>query len=237
MSKVLKLHNLSDYTAISHAISTKAFGSMKKPEGGVHHANLLKFAKSQNFPSIPICMHQVHGKLVAVVENDRQLVIDATDGLVTNKKGIPLAILTADCLPILFFDPENHVIGATHAGRRGLAAGVIHNTIHTMHERFDVDPKNIVVGIGPSIEKRCYEVSEEIAMEFAKLFPNKEVYEEKNGTFYLDLREVAVQSLVKEGILRVNIEVSDICTKCDDDFYSYRAGDENGRFVSVISLV
>jgi YfiH family protein len=238
MNTVLKLDIFSDYTAISHAISTQAFGSMKKENGDVHSANLLKFAKDQNFLKMPISMRQVHGTNIAIIENDRELVIPQTDGMITNKKGLPLAIKTADCLPVFFYDPEKQAIGAVHAGRRGLSAGTLTKTIAAFEATFDSNPNDIIVGIGPSIERDCYEVSEEIITEFKQTFPTyKNIYEEKDGKYYLDLRNVALQNLLAEGILEENIAISDICTLHDKRFYSYRRGDRNSLFISVISLL
>ncbi len=238
MSDVVKLDIFADYTAITHAISTKAFGSMKKENGELHFANVLKFAKAQNFPKMPITMKQVHGTNVAIVENDRELVLEQTDGMVTNKRELPLAIKTADCLPVFFYDPEKHVIGAVHAGRRGLAAGILQKTIKVFIENFGSNPKDIIVGVGPSIEASCYEVSEDIIKEFKNVFSTfTNISEEKQGKFYLDLRSVAMQIFMREGILKENISISEICTLHDDRFYSYRRGDRNALFISVISLV
>ncbi|MGH7204228.1 MAG: peptidoglycan editing factor PgeF [Candidatus Levyibacteriota bacterium] len=238
MLNVYQIKILTQHPHIKHSISTKAFGSMKKEEGSLNFANLLKFAKSQNFPSMPICMNQVHGTSVALIENNRELVIPKTDGMVTNKKGLPLTIVTADCLPIMFYDPKNEVIGVAHAGRRGLLSDIINEVMTVLKDTFNTDPNNIIVGVGPSVEKNCYEVSKEIVEEFTRAFPNfTNIYDQKAQKYFLDLRAIAMQSLEKEGILKQHIEISDICTKCDEQFYSYRRGDTDGRFASVISLV
>ena len=130
------------------------------------------------------------------------------------------------------------MIGVTHAGYKGLVNHVLENTVERFISEFSSDPKDIIVGIGPSIEKACYEVSKERVEEFESAFPDfTNMYEALDGKFYLDLRSVARQCLLKEGILEGNIESMDICTKCNFDFYSYRRGDKYERFVSVISLV
>lgn len=238
MEDVYTLELLTQFPSVKQAISTKAHGSMKKDDGSINFANLLKFAKSQKFPKMPIAMNQVHGTTVALIENDRELVLPATDGLVTNKKGLPLAIVTADCLPIMFYDQEKEVIAVAHAGRKGLVRGIIPQTLAVMESAYGTDPKDVVVGIGPSIEKKCYAVDQAIAKEVEKTFPDFEnLVEEVNGEYQLDLRSLSLQILQKEGILDKHIGISEVCTKCDERFYSYRQGDTNGRFVSVISLV
>ena len=238
MADVYTIEILQQYPQIKHAISTKSFGSIKKENGSLNFANLLKFAKSQKFPSMPIGMDQVHGTTVSMVENNRELVLPKTDGMVTSKKDLPLTIVTADCLPILFYDTKNAAIGVAHVGRKGLVAGIIPEIVSTMQSAYDSDPKDIIVGIGPSIQRDCYEVDETIVKEFEKTFPDFEgIFSKKDNRYYLDLRAAAMQSLQKEGILEKHIEISDVCTKCDERFYSYRRGDKMGRFASIISLV
>ncbi len=159
---------------------------------------------------------------------------------VTNNvvKNIPLAVLTADCLPILFYDPKKEAIGIAHAGYKGLLNHIIENTVACFASNFKSDPKDIVVGTGPSIERDCYEVGVDLIEKFQKEFPGFEnIFAEKEKKYFLDLRTIAQQCLVKEGILRENIEFMDICTKCDPNFYSYRGGDKEQRFASIISLV
>lgn len=235
---VYQINILKQFPQIKHAISTKSFESMKKDDGSLHFANLMKFAKTQKFSAMPISMNQVHGTTVAMIENDRELVLPATDSMITNKKNLPLTIVTADCLPILFYDPKNKAIGVAHAGRKGLAAGIIAEIIAVMQSAYDSDPKDIIVGIGPSIEKDCYEVDEKIVKGFEEAFPEFDgVFEKKAKKYFLDLRATAQQSLQKEGILEEHIEISEVCTKCDARFYSYRRGDKMGRFATIISLV
>jgi YfiH family protein len=235
---VYQIEILRNIPQIKHAISTKAFGSIKKDDGTIHHANLFKFAKSQNFASMPICMNQVHGTSVSIIENNREIILPKTDGMVTNKKGLPLTILTADCLPILFYDSQKKVVGVAHAGRKGLLHGIIHEIVSVLKTSFNSEPKDIIVDVGPSIEKTCYEVDESIITEFGNAFPTfSNMFEQKENKYLLDLRAVAMQSLQKEGILEKNIQISSVCTKCDERFYSYRRGDTNGRFASIISLV
>jgi polyphenol oxidase len=238
MSDILRFTNLAAYPNIFHGVSTKAFGTMKKEDGSIHHANVLKFVKSADMNGLPICMDQIHSGNVAVVENERELVIPQTDGLVTRNKKLALGIVTADCLPILFYDPVHEAIGVAHAGSKGLLKNIIGNTIKALVTEFDTDPKDLIVSIGPSIEQQCYTVGADLIKLYKTAFRDyNSVYIEGNGTFFLDLRSVAVQDLRKEGVLKENIEVSKICTKCHPEkFYSYRGGDMTGRFISVISL-
>jgi YfiH family protein len=233
-----QFHSFLPYKNILQGISSQAFGSMKKDLLLVDREKFAFFAKSVGIIGDIVCMRQIHSGTVRVVDDTSELRFPRTDGLVTNKKGLPLAVLTADCLPLMFYDPKKKVVAVAHAGYKGLLNQIIENTIERMVSEFASDPKDILVGIGPSIEMKCYEVGEELIEEFIKTFPTfKDMFENINDKYYLNLRSVALQCLRKEGILKENIEVMDICTKCDKNFYSYRRGDTFERFVSLISLV
>jgi polyphenol oxidase len=115
MNDIITFRNLSKYPEIVHGISTKAFGSMKKEDLSIHHANVLKFAKTADINNVVICMDQVHSGKAMLVENDRELVIPQTDGIVTKSTLLALGVTTADCLPILFYDPVTKSVAAAHA--------------------------------------------------------------------------------------------------------------------------
>lgn len=237
MTNVLRSKNLLAYPQITQAVSTSEFGTMKKEDGQVHHANLLKFVKKMTKSSIAICMHQIHSGNVQIVENSRELVLADTDSLVTNQHNLALTVVIADCLPVFFFDPEKQVIGIAHAGRKGLLQHILQNTLDVFIKNFQSDPKDILVSIGPGIEKKCYEVNKEIISEFHDAFPDfQKYYDTTKSAYYLDLTSIAVQSLQKGGILREHIETSDICTKCTNELYSYRRGDQTERIAGIITL-
>jgi polyphenol oxidase len=236
-----QFHNLLSYPTIAHGVSSKTFGPMVKLTDGLESftASTVTFARSVGIdqPDI-VCMNQIHSGKVYVVKNASRLTLPETDGLITSQKHLPLAVRTADCLPVLFYDPKNEVIGVAHAGYKGLLNNILENMIQRFVSDFKSDPKDILIGIGPSIEMKCYQVGDDRIEEFRKAFPAfKNMFTEKGGKFYLDLRAVAQQCLKKEGILKEHIEVMNICTKCDENFYSYRRGDRDIRFASVISLV
>ncbi len=226
------------YPQLRHAISIKKFGPMKKENNEVHHANVLKFIKSVSTKSMGICMGQIHSGNVQIVENNRLLVIEETDAVITDRKNLALTVLTADCLPILMFDPVKNAVAAVHAGSKGLLFHVIEHTIHALGSAYDTNPKDLLVGIGPSICKSCYEVRKSFAKQYEKAFPDFtdiiSVHQQKHT---MDLRNIAVQILTKEGILNSNIEVSNYCTRCDNTlFYSYRRGDKTERIAGFIAL-
>jgi YfiH family protein len=222
------------------AISTINDGSMKKDDGSLNFANIERFIKKENLPTRFVCMGQVHSGDVAVASGDIQRILNV-DGLVSITKNITLAVVTADCLPILFYDHVKEAIAVVHAGSKGLLKNIIHNTVETLERNFQTDPKDLTVIIGPSVERDCYEVDEVFAEKFKEQFPwfdNSFTKPSKPGHLFLDLRKTALHCLMKEGILKERITISEDCTKCSvETYYSYRRGDTNGRFVSVISLV
>src|ERR1044071_1791514 len=113
-------------------------------------------------------LNQVHGNVVCVAQPGNQ----TGDALVTNEKGLTLAIGAADCYPLLFHDPKNKIIGAAHAGWKGTLACIAKNTIEAM-EKLGAERKEIRVAIGPGISGKNYEVSEEVIEKFrAEGFPS-----------------------------------------------------------------
>ena len=214
--QILEFDIFSKYPDLKYGVSTKVFGTMKNADGSINRENLNNFLKQLGLNEEAVCMAQVHGRNIEEVNSTNSLLISNTDGLITNKKNIALCILTADCLPIIFFDPQKKVIGALHAGRKGIIKGIIENIIEKFIAVYHSDTKDIIVGIGPGIEKKCYEVDGKL----------------------MDIRNMAHELLVGNGILKDHIEDMEICTRCNPkNYYSYRGGDNFQRFSSVISMI
>lgn len=231
-------------TPVSKSIivfSTKADGSMKSKDGTNDLENIKKFLKAKSLSSEIVTMQQIHSGVSVIVRDNSKEVIKDVDGLITAEKNLSLCVITADCLPILFVDRVKGVIGAAHAGSKGLRQNILHNVVEKIRNVYASDPKNLQVTIGPGIEKRCYEVGPEVIQSFTSEFPwfDKAFYEMlENNHYLLDLRKIAMHCLLKEGILKENITVADECTKCSiDTRYSYRRGNKTERFVSVICRV
>ena len=192
---------------------------------------------------------QIHGSIVKIITEklrgsgalEQQTAIEATDALVTNIPNICLIILVADCVPILFLDPKKNVIGAAHAGWRGTVKGVVQNTVKTFLERFGSSPKDIIVGIGPSIGPCCYEVGPEVITQVEDTFSSKKGYIDNktpDGKGYLNLWEANKTLLGEMGIPENNIESARTCTHCNhNSFFSHRYQKKGaGRFGTGIML-
>lgn len=114
-------------------------------------------------PETVVKNHQVHGKAVRVIASPEEAVplsqpgTFPADALVTDVPGVCLTVFSADCIPVLFFDPVRRVVGAAHAGWRGTAAGIAYETARTMVEQYGCAPENLLAAIGPGISPCCFE--------------------------------------------------------------------------------
>lgn len=160
------------------------------------------------------------------------------DGMVTDRPGLPLVMRFADCVPVLFFDPVQQVIGMAHAGWRGTVLGAAPAVARTMIEVFGCRPEDIQAGIGPSIGPERYQVGEEVVAAVRQAFGGLDglLRRADDGTAYLNLWEANRRALAGLGLERV--EVAGICTASrTDEFYSHRAErGRTGRFGAVMAL-
>lgn len=185
-----------------------------------------------------ISARQVHGTAVWQVQKSDRTPRKA-DILVTNQAGLTLLVLTADCVPIVLFDPEQRVIAAVHAGWRGTAARVAQVAVKTLVERFGCSANSVLVGIGPSIAQAHYEVGPEVvsAISLAVTEPSKILRPTKNGHAKLDLVGANLQQLQAVGVTRKQIEVLGLDTFSNpEQFYSARRQKPFGCFGTGILL-
>lgn len=152
---------------------------------------------------------QIHGTKIQVVkEKDRGCEFPSTDGLITNLPYIPLAVFTADCIPIFLCDSKTNSTGIVHAGRKGTQKRILEKAVKKMIKFYDVKCKNLLVSFGPHICKSCYP---------------------------FDLAGENLTQLLKLGVERKKIKISKICTYENQKFFSYRReGKKTGRMMSVI---
>ena len=150
------------------------------------------------------------------------------DGLITNEPGIALATFYADCVPLLFYDPQKKVVAMAHSGWRGTAARIGAKMVHFMEKEYGSRAENIIAAVGPSICRKCYEVSEDVAQAFREAFRPEQfplLFDEKGqGKYQLDLWEANRIILTEAGILPEHLDVTDLCTCCNHDkLFSHRA--------------
>jgi YfiH family protein len=164
------------------------------------------------------------------------------DGLITNKKGVALETFYADCVPLYFLDPVKKVIALAHAGWRGTVNKIGFKIVDQMVKAFDCDPKDILAAIGPSIGPCCFEVSEDVKLEFDKVFNHdiieKIVKKKGNGKYFIDLWTANEFVLLESGIVEKNITKTDLCTMCHKEIlFSHRGSHgERGSLVAIMAL-
>ena len=157
------------------------------------------------------------------------------DAIITQKKGYYLFLKTADCNPVLFFDSKIKVIGAIHAGWRGIEQKIITKTIKLAQRKYQLTLENTKFVIGPSIRSCCYEVKQDLVDKFNSSFENTENYFINRGNkIHFDQIEAILQEFSSLGAKESNIEVIDQCTHCSNQFFSYR---ENGTPLRNISFI
>lgn len=180
-----------------------------------------------------VWMNQVHGDRVEIVTGPRDPragAFDGTDALVTALPGLALAVVTADCVPVLLADDRAGVVAAAHAGRVGAAAGVVLRTLEAM-ERLGARPADVSAVLGPAVSGPNYEVPEAMAAEVETRLPGSRTTTPR-GTPALDLRAGIARQLLEAGIGAVEIDPR--CTVADPDLFSHRRDAPTGRLASVI---
>lgn len=193
--------------------------------------------------------HQVHGDIVrCVTARDRTDDLSApgtfdADGLVTDEVGVCLTVFSADCIPVLLYDPVRRCIAAAHAGWRGTAAGIAGRCVQVMAEKYGCDPKNILAAIGPGISSCCFETHRDVPDgltaglgEHAQPFIRPASLP---GKFNVDLKGANARWLELAGVDPEHIAICPACSACDlDTFFSHRIlGKARGSMAAMIQLL
>ncbi|WP_138895424.1 peptidoglycan editing factor PgeF [Streptomyces chryseus] len=183
-------------------------------------------------PGLVVWMNQVHGRDVAVVDGPWGDEIPSVDAVVTARRGLALAVLTADCTPVLLVDPVAGVAAAAHAGRPGLVAGVVPAAVEAMIT-LGADPSRITARTGPAVCGRCYEVPEGMRAEVARTVPA--AWSETSwGTPAVDVTAGVHAQLEALGVR--DRHRSPVCTLESGDHFSYRRDRTTGRLAGYVWL-
>lgn len=189
-------------------------------------------------------VNQVHGNTVLVLKSKTPERPDA-DAIVTALEDAPIGVLTADCLPILLFDPVKKAIGAVHAGWKGTVLGISIKAIEAMALNFGSNPKDIRAAFGPFIGPCCYTIKKDVAEEFRQGWKalgspgsTQSFIIQEDEDYWLNLGRANIQQLLKAGVREPNLSMERLCTSCSTSlFFSYRKADGNtGRQLSFIML-
>jgi len=254
MTKRKKLKNkmlkfLKQFPEVLAVMSEKSDGTMRLLGDGANRENRNRF-----FEKAGIDIRQAvgakleNGNNVKIIFDSQENIINQTDALITKKKNIFLSVSVADCLPVFFYEPRVKIIGLAHAGWRGIAGGVIENTMKKITELGGM-AENLKIALGPGINKCHFKVGEEVADKFKNykeyILPphldcralnstaNQDISansaersrcegKEKNNKYFIDLRGIAKSKLNELGVKSENIEDSNICTFCSKNLFSFR---------------
>lgn len=194
---------------------------------------------------------QVHGNEVLpllpdffsrTVEEQTEYLSQA-DGLITALPGVCVAVSTADCVPLLFYDPIRRVVGASHAGWRGTVGHIARKTVEAMQHIYGCDPRDVYAAIGPSIARSAFQVGDEVVEAFREAYPCEmsivSSCRDDAGRYHVDLWAANRADLLSAGLVDDHIALAGICTYDRNDlfFSSRRACGKNfGRFLSGIFL-
>jgi len=238
---------LSRFPELIHGISNRSYGEMKfgaKVADGVVVKNRQFFLQILGVSLEDIVVpKQVHSsKIVIAGQSEKSRgakepssAIVGVDGLITTEPNVYLTVLTADCIPVLFYDPVGQIVGIAHAGWRG----IIDQIIPKMLDKFKSlgsEPENLIVGIGPGICQKHFVVKKDVLKYFLPLYSSATLVRNKDG--YVDLKKTIVLDLKKASVGKHNIEIAPYCTVCDNGAYpSYRKeGKGISQIMSVIGL-
>lgn len=259
-SKMLLLHYplLEDTGIVKHCFTTRIGGVSE----GIFSAMNLSFTRGdeksaveENYRRLAGAMdvdyekfvftdqtHTVNVRRVTAKDAGKGLTKERdyrdVDGLITNETGLVLSTFFADCVPLYFVDPVHRAIGMSHSGWRGTVARMGKVTLEAMHQEYETNPADVICAIGPSICQDCYEVSADVAEEFAKEFvgheadilmesdknAGREELKETEKKYQLNLWKANEIVLLEAGVLKEHIAMTDICTCCNPDvLFSHRA--------------
>ncbi len=253
---LLKFNNLNKDSGVEHFITTKyggrsnaLFSSLNLSFKVGDRKNMVAYNRSFLAQALGIAKEKIlfpdqcHTDHVEVVEPGTSLQdLQKTDALITQARSLCLCVLSADCVPILLFDPKEEAVAAIHAGWRGTVGRIVSRTIELMVKSFYSRPENIIAAVGPSISQKNYEVGDEVANKFKVFFHDKPLIVKRNkesGKYHIDLKEANKELLLRYGVQNKNIEISRTCTfDMPDLFYSARRDGLNcGRFGTGIMLL
>ncbi|MBW1709220.1 MAG: laccase domain-containing protein [Deltaproteobacteria bacterium] len=235
-----------NFPGLNHGITTR-FGGVS-PQGlnlsfGAHdlevnvQANLDLASETIGFNRL-FFAKQVHGDQSLVIKaggclgNERQGgAVNGYDALITSDRGLGLVVMLADCQGVALFDPVKEVVAVVHNGWRGSVANILGQTVSRLKTDFNVRPEDLMVGISPSLGPCCAEF-----VNYARELP-QEFWKYQTRDHHFDFWSVSKDQLMAVGVRSENIEISGICTVCDDIFYSYRREKAASRFGLIAGLV
>lgn len=253
---VYKFDNLSNISFLEHGFTDRYGGFSQKPFDSLNlglntgddeeavNSNIIYLTKSLGVEKRKIILtNQIHDDRIHIVGKFEKSdgiykICKGTDGLATEFDNSFLMTFYADCNPLFFADQKNKVIAISHAGWKGTLMKFGKTTVEFLIENFGSKVNDIYVGIGPSSGKCCYEVGGDVVDQFKMKYDlwDSFVSVKDDKKYLIDLKFANKLSIMETGVPEKNIEVSEICTICNDDFFSYRREGKTGRMTGFMYI-
>ena len=181
---------------------------------------------------------QIDKVFLSLAANERHQMLDGVDALMTDVEGICIGVSTADCIPVLLYDPTHRAVCAIHAGWRGTVKRITEQAVGQMTQVYGTNPSDIVAQIGPGIHLNSFEVGNEVYEAFANEGFDMQTISQKKEKWHINLPECNRQQLMATGIPSSHITVSPVCTfqQSDNYFSARRLGINSGRIFTAIIL-
>lgn len=202
-----------------------------------HSENIKQLAEQLNTEKI-VLMNQTHSDIVKEIKSINDDTTN-TDAIYTKESNLYLGVLTADCLPLLLYAPDQHIVAAIHSGWVGSTKLITYKTITHLIVHEKIDPSKLIVYIGPSIKSTNYEVDQLVYDKFIvhEFIDTKSCFKAiGHNKYYLDNLQFNLLLLKELNINPNNITIFDKCTFADDNLFSYRKDKTSFRNISVIGL-
>jgi len=238
----LEFDLLEPFPHVIHAVFTRHGGVSKAPFGTLNvstevgdHPDSVKMNREQvrkklDLPKI-VYAHQVHGTNVIRVSAKNGDKVPAADALFTTEKNLGLAVTHADCQAAIFYDPVHEAVAVAHCGWKGTAQNIYARVVQAMHQEIGTQAHNLLVCISPSLGPDHAEYK-----NYKHEIP-QDLWSFQVKPSYFDFWAISKKQLAGCGILEKNIEVSELCTVCNQsDYFSYRGDKKTGRNVTVAGL-
>jgi YfiH family protein len=253
--KFKSIKMLKIFSSLTHGFSQRKFhnpegeecdlllGKFDDKNNSIQHRKwFLNSLSIKNIDQIFI-LNQTHSDRVFVLDDsekiEKEVANENADAIITHLTDKPIGVLTADCVPIILFDPIKHITGVVHAGRKGTQQRILSKTIKMMNKTYGCALSHINIGIGPAIGGCCYEVDKPCIEPFINNFSQWKQFVQKapGDKFMLDLITANEFDALEAGVLPENIERSGHCTSCENHlWYSYRREGTTGRILTVSML-